>query len=44
MFNRRHLLAAFVAGMAGISALPALAQEKIRFAVTDVDGLESLPA
>ncbi|MCZ8183856.1 MAG: phosphate/phosphite/phosphonate ABC transporter substrate-binding protein [Beijerinckiaceae bacterium] len=36
---RRLLLAAAIALTAG---LPALAQEKIRFAVTDIDGLESL--
>lgn len=42
MVKRRNLLAFLVAGLAGLSSLPALAQDKIRFAVTDVDGLESL--
>ncbi|WP_284179756.1 phosphate/phosphite/phosphonate ABC transporter substrate-binding protein [Rhabdaerophilum sp. SD176] len=39
MILRRLFLAAAIAMTAG---LPAIAQEKIRFAVTDVDGLESL--
>ncbi|MCZ8187570.1 MAG: phosphate/phosphite/phosphonate ABC transporter substrate-binding protein [Beijerinckiaceae bacterium] len=39
MITRRLFLAAAVVLTSG---LPALAQEKIRFAVTDVDGLESL--
>ncbi|PPD13586.1 MAG: phosphonate-binding protein [Methylobacterium sp.] len=46
MFSRRSLASLLVAGLAGLSAgfsaAPAMAQEKIRFAVTDVDGLESL--
>ena len=42
MVNRRTIVASLVVGLAGLTALPAFAQEKIRFAVTDVDGLESL--
>lgn len=42
MLNRRTIAASLMIGLAGLSALPAVAQDKIRFAVTDVDGLESL--
>lgn len=42
MFNCRTFAASLMIGLAGLSAVPALAQDKIRFAVTDVDGLESL--
>lgn len=42
MLNRRTFAASLLIGLAGLSALPAAAQERIRFAVTDVDGLESL--
>jgi phosphonate transport system substrate-binding protein len=44
MFNRRSLLSAFAAGFAlVVSAVsPVAAQEKVSFAVTDVDGLEAL--
>ncbi len=39
MLNRRTIAASLMIGLAGLSALPAVAQDKIRFAVTDVDGL-----
>jgi phosphonate transport system substrate-binding protein len=40
---RRHLLAALAAALPlALAAGPAAAQDKIRFAVTDVDGLEAL--
>lgn len=42
MLNRRFLLAAASLTVVGLSALPVIAQERVRFAVTDVDGLESL--
>lgn len=42
MLNRRILLATASLAFAGLSALSAIAQERIRFAVTDIDGLESL--
>ncbi|MGL5115849.1 MAG: hypothetical protein ACRC7C_11055, partial [Beijerinckiaceae bacterium] len=44
MFNRRTILSAFAAGVAllGAQLSPAAAQDKVSFAVTDVDGLESL--
>jgi phosphonate transport system substrate-binding protein len=42
MLNRRTIAASLMIGLAGLAALPAVAQDKIRFAVTDVDGLESL--
>lgn len=41
MFSRRHLVA-ISAICCAMAVVPALAQEKIRFAVTDVDGMESL--
>ena len=43
MLSRRTVTAALAAlGLAAAVVQPALAQEKIRFAVTDVDGLEAL--
>ncbi|MCA1953292.1 MAG: PhnD/SsuA/transferrin family substrate-binding protein [Hyphomicrobiales bacterium] len=42
MLARRPVLAAAFALAAGLVAMPALAQERVRFAVTDVDGMESL--
>jgi phosphonate transport system substrate-binding protein len=42
MLARRPVLAAALALTAGLVAMPALAQERVRFAVTDVDGMESL--
>ena len=42
MLTRRASIQMFAAALALSMGLPALAQEKIRFAVTDVDGMESL--
>ncbi|CAN1563408.1 PhnD ABC-type phosphate/phosphonate transport system, periplasmic component [Rhabdaerophilaceae bacterium] len=42
MISRRSSLGLFAAALVMTAAAPASAQEKIRFAVTDVDGMESL--